>query len=135
MEADDLTGLLNKSRINNLADGITGMLLYMEGRYFADYEGRFMQVLEGSELNVKNVFEKIKKDERHQGILILRESFQMNRSFPDWTMGFKAVNAEEYQQLSGFFPLENSFLLKENAQEGNVALDFLKSFYEVANKL
>lgn len=135
MPEEGLTSLLNTSMVNNLANGITGMLLYMEGRYFSDYEGRFMQVLEGSEHNVKNLFEKIKKDGRHQGILVLRESFQKDRNFPDWTMGFKAINPEEYQKLSGFFLLEDGFLLKEDSPEGNVALDFLKSFYEISSKL
>jgi len=135
MDVDSLTGLLNTSRVNNLENGITGMLLYMEGRYFSDYEGRFMQVLEGSEHDVKNLFEKIKTDERHKGILVLRESFQKDRSFPDWSMGFKAVNPEEYQKLSGFFPLADDFLLKEDSPGDNVALDFLKSFYEITSKL
>jgi hypothetical protein len=67
MPVDGLTSLLNKSRVDNLANDITGMLLYMEGRYFSEYEGRFMQVLEGSESNVRKLFEKIAKDERHQG--------------------------------------------------------------------
>jgi len=132
---DGLTNLLNTSRVNNLENGISGMLLYMEGRYFSDYEGRFMQVLEGSEYNVKKLFEKIKLDERHQGILVLKESFQVQRNFPDWTMGFKAINSEEYQKLSGFFQLEDDFLLKGDVPESNDALDFLRSFYEVSSKL
>jgi hypothetical protein len=135
MGVDALTSLLNTSSVNNLENGITGMLLYMEGRYFSDYEGRFMQVLEGSECNVKKLFEKIKIDERHQGVLVLKEAFQKERNFPDWTMGFKAINPEEYQKLSGFFALEDGFLLKEDSPGGNVALDFLKSFYEIASKL
>jgi len=135
MQDEDLTGLLNTSRLNNLAYGITGMLLYMEGRYFSEYEGRFMQLLEGGENDVKILFEKIKTDKRHQGVLVLRESFQNKRNFPDWTMGFKAINPEEYEKLSGFFQLKDDFLLKEDAQKNNDALDFLKSFYEVSSKL
>jgi len=135
MGVDGLISLLSTSRVNNLENGITGMLLYMEGRYFSDYEGRFIQVLEGDEPEVKKLFEKIKTDERHQGVLVLRESFRKERNFPDWTMGFKAINPEEYQKLSGFCQLKDDFLLKEDAPEGNDALDFLRSFYEVSSKL
>ncbi|MGN8056152.1 BLUF domain-containing protein [Pedobacter sp. 22163] len=135
MPVDGLTSLLNQSSVNNLANDITGMLLYMEGRYFSEYEGRFMQVLEGSESNVKKLFEKIAKDERHQGVLVLRESFLKERNFPDWTMGFKSIRHEEYQKLPGFFPLGDDFLLKEDSQKGNAALDFLKSFYDISSKL
>ncbi|KQM78471.1 hypothetical protein ASE74_13285 [Pedobacter sp. Leaf216] len=135
MTDDGLTSLLNVSRVYNQANGITGMLLYMEGRYFSEYEGRFMQVLEGSESDVKILFEMIKTDHRHQDILLLRESFQKERNFPDWTMGFKTINPEEHEKLSGFFQLKDDFLSKEDTQEGNDALDFLKSFYEVSSKL
>ena len=54
---DDLRELLAKSRSNNMAAGITGMLLY--------HEGSFLQVLEGPSEAVEHLYARIRRDKRH----------------------------------------------------------------------
>src|SRR3954468_16894005 len=71
MQEDELVALLNESRNWNNDHGLTGMLLYVEGRFIEQNEGRFMQVLEGDERQVKSIFEKIKTDVRHFHIIVL----------------------------------------------------------------
>ena len=52
LNQDELEGILSKARKNNTDTDITGLLLY-------DGYGTFIQVLEGPEPAVENLFEKI----------------------------------------------------------------------------
>lgn len=93
----DIPALLTNARTANGANGITGMLLYIEGSFF--------QVLEGDASDVDAVFRRISRDPRHSRItLIIREPI-FKRSFSDWTMGCCNVTALEAGQLIG----ENDF--------------------------
>ncbi len=81
---DDTRDLLASCRDNNARHGITGLLLY--------HDGNFMQVLEGEEATIATVFKRIEMDGRHHGILTLYHKPIPERSFAQWSMGFK--NAE-----------------------------------------
>jgi hypothetical protein len=100
---DELADLLSKSRINNAKANITGMLLYSMGTFF--------QVLEGEEEKLTALYEKIKKDERHRGLIKLKSGKLANRLFPDWSMGFKTSVTESVAHLRGFVnPEKKEFL-------------------------
>lgn len=107
-------------RSNKLTD-ITGMLLYQDGR--------IMQVLEGEEVVIKALYEKIQKDKRHYDVFLLDESPISHRSFPDWSMGFRDINAYELSK----FPHYASFFqctaeeLSTRSQAG-VAQQILTAF-------
>ena len=58
---EQIEELLHSSSVNNDSSGIKGLLLYSEGNFF--------QIIEGEKINVKGLFEKIKKDLRHYGII------------------------------------------------------------------
>ena len=75
-----LDALLARARSNNLAAGITGVLLYLEGS--------FLQVLEGDDEIVEQTFDRISRDIRHGRVqkLFVREIDE--RDFGDWRMGF-----------------------------------------------
>lgn len=88
----DLEALLAKSRQNNQALGLTGMLVYREQC--------FLQVLEGTVAEVEALFTKIGRDPRHGDVSVLLSGQIAERSFGDWRMGF--VNADQDQQLPGF---------------------------------
>ena len=94
LSENELLDLLQKSRENNLAKDITGMLLYCNRL--------FIQALEGPEENVHALFSKIKKDPRHSMINILIDRKAELRCFPDWSMGFRSYKMEELQQVPGF---------------------------------
>lgn len=80
----ELMELLQKTRIKNLERGITGILLYCDGN--------FIQLLEGEKAVVESLFERIKADERHRGVLRLFCLPCARREFPDWSMGFRRVD-------------------------------------------
>lgn len=130
MEEDELLFLLQQSRDWNQSHEITGMLIYLEGRFLTKLEGRFMQVLEGPEHEILGIFNKIKVDERHHHVIILEQGPINKRYFHSWTMGFKSMNLDEYRQIPGFFELDDDFLKREGMRSSNTALNFLKSFYE-----
>ncbi len=89
-----LTDLLLSTRERNHAADLTGMLLYAGGH--------FIQTLEGAEETVDATFARIRRDTRHRNIYIaLREEIS-TRSFPDWSMGFESVTADEASTLPGF---------------------------------
>jgi FAD-dependent sensor of blue light len=75
-----LEGILAASRRNNNAVGVTGILLYVEGG--------FMQVLEGEEAVVGEVYARIGRDKRHWNSQVLLDR-QAPRAFADWSMGFE----------------------------------------------
>jgi hypothetical protein len=75
--------ILESARFHNAIDGITGMLLY--------FDGRFLQVLEGPQAVVRSTFERIVKDPRHFGAFKMDEIGVSERHFCEWTMGFQSL--------------------------------------------
>ena len=98
-----LQELLEKSRRNNLAADITGMLLYRDGK--------FMQTLEGPELAVQTVREKIRNDPRHVKFTILMEGPILERSFGGWFMGFKKITRETLIDVPGYIDSDDLGLM------------------------
>ncbi|MGI9284310.1 MAG: BLUF domain-containing protein [Pseudomonadales bacterium] len=76
-----LYDLLTVARQRNYNLRLTGLLLYAHER--------FMQVLEGPEPAVREVFGSIQRDGRHKNIDTLRLEAKEGRDFPDWRMGFR----------------------------------------------
>jgi len=87
MTAEDLTQLLQQARARNSRLGVTGVLLYKEGQ--------FLQVLEGLERPVRQVFADIAQDDRHEDIQTIFTSPIERRTFPTWQMAFVACDAVE----------------------------------------
>lgn len=96
----DLVELLSKSRAKNQRLGITGMLLYKDGN--------FMQVLEGEDVVVRGLFDTIECDPRHHGTIVLLEqtlpqhdNSGAERTFANWSMGFRNFADADTRQLEG----------------------------------
>lgn len=90
---EELVGILEHSRVANRARDITGILLYAEGSFF--------QVLEGDADAVDETFARIAHDPRHADIVIIVREPIHHRSFPDWSMGFASLTAEEVTEIVG----------------------------------
>jgi hypothetical protein len=121
--------LLEQSRRNNEQYGITGMLLYMQSRFLAKLDGRFMQLLEGREKDVREIYNRILQDERHHHVMLLTDGYEQRRSFADWSMGFKTIDESAANEVSGYFQLEEDFL--KRAANAPAHLNFLRSFYQI----
>lgn len=94
LSKEDRLAILATSREHNAKLGITGMLLFKDDN--------FMQVLEGEEATVRELYERIKLDPRHRGIVTLVEGHREERRFADWSMGFQDLNSEEARSLPGY---------------------------------
>jgi hypothetical protein len=99
----DLTALLAQSRAWNHGHGLTGLLLYSNGD--------IMQVLEGTQEEVSYIFGRISQDARHGRVVKLSDGPIAARHFSEWSMGFKALEPEEFTNLQGYVdPAHDAYL-------------------------
>ncbi len=135
MGDSELLDLLSQSRRNNSRYQLTGMLLYMEGRFISKTEGRFIQILEGDEHNVQFIYDRICKDDRNHGMLMLECGTCTERAFPGWTMGFKSLSADQYIAHPDYFQLDQHALLHELSEKKHERLRLLRRFYTVNTEM
>ncbi|WP_086619627.1 BLUF domain-containing protein [Erythrobacter tepidarius] len=74
----ELEQLVSQARRRNRSLGVTGMLLYDNGR--------FLQTLEGPPRGLKQVWSSICRDQRHCDIEVLTEHMVGSRLFSDWDL-------------------------------------------------
>lgn len=82
----DLINLLTLANNYNKPLGITGCLVYAHGK--------FIQLLEGERQAVLDLFEKIKRDPRHNNVTVTVEMMVNQKLFPDWGMAFKFADKD-----------------------------------------
>ncbi len=115
-----LKKLLIHCRDNNIENGITGILLYIEGK--------FVQILEGKREKVKVLFEKIKRDRRHLNVSRILEGSMESRNFPNFSMGFFTMDDETFTMLSGFKEINEFFSYPQVEYQDHPAILFLRTF-------
>ena len=91
---EELQAILIQSRAWNLAENITGMLLYKEGC--------FMQFLEGSREDVLFLLNKIKADPRHHNLIVLLQEEHPEREFRNWAMAFQKIETDVPLEIPGY---------------------------------
>lgn len=79
-----LDTILDQSRKNNPALGITGLLCVSDDL--------FIQVIEGGRDEVCDLFNAIVRDDRHQQVRLLAYEEISERRFGNWTMGHVSIN-------------------------------------------
>lgn len=120
MSKEDLIFLLEQSRNRNERQNVTGMLVYGGGC--------FLQVLEGEESDVDEIYTAIENDKRNtDNILIEKEPIE-ERAFPDWSMAFKQLTRKDKATIKGY----SEFLDREMKPEEFTyrASEVLDLFYE-----
>lgn len=83
----DLSQILESSRQNNAEAGITGVL--------CGSKSHFVQLLEGPENNLIQLYSKIIDDRRHRDCVLIGIVPISSRMFNKWSMGYIERNAEE----------------------------------------
>ena len=119
LTSEDLEDILKASQQNNDAGEISGMLLYVEGRFF--------QVLEGPEKKVIDLYEKISQDSRHQDSTIVAQGDLDKRFFKGWNMRFNRVSNEDFALLTGVRKFSTWFHVKPKDPK-NPAWMFVQKF-------
>ena len=124
LREEEILEILRVARLNNEKLDITGMLLYRGGN--------FLQVLEGPSGAVDTVLQKIKRDPRHQGIILMSRKKIEERLFGDWRMAFRNMS-KSHMAESGYSPfLEPTFEDEEETGEASqLVFRLLRRFKDV----
>jgi hypothetical protein len=97
------------------------MLLYLNGS--------FMQVLEGEEAAVDETYSRIRQDPRHAGCIVIDRWPIEKRSFSQWSMGFKCLQASDVVAHPAYTSLlSNGFDAAAIGAKKGGALYMLKQF-------
>lgn len=116
-----LKDILQKSRQNNSALHVTGMLLHSNKK--------FIQVLEGKKETVLSLYDKIALDPRHSMIIKNIEGFAGERNFEEWSMGYKALSPSDFETASGYIHFSEDSIDAQSAGEtDSPVLVLLKKF-------
>jgi hypothetical protein len=117
LEEEEISTLLKQSRAFNSLNNISGVLLYIDGD--------FIQVLEGKKDVICALFERIKRDKRHKGIICVINDKITERQFSNWSMGYHLSNYRDLKKLHGFENInkEEFFNFKDHT-----AVIFLETF-------
>lgn len=121
LSSEELLDILRISRRNNEVGPVTGLLLYKGGN--------FMQVLEGPEEAVMDIFGKILRDTRHTDIIVISKEPITVRAFADWKMAFLNLDDETLKTepaLSNF--LKEGFKADKFHNSPNFAYKMLLEF-------
>lgn len=114
-----LREIAQNSNYYNQQIGVTGLLLF--------HEGSILQVLEGDKESVTELYEKVKRDTRHTGCMILSTRTAERREFSDWFMGYKNVSGRAGSEA--LFALSQSNLAAIMPDNPSVELDTLTKTY------
>jgi Sensors of blue-light using FAD len=79
IDQEELVAILRRSKANNPALGVTGVLCFSEGI--------FLQVLEGGRSAVNRLYNRIATDPRHTDVELLCYEEIGERHFAGWSMG------------------------------------------------
>jgi len=79
----DVQGLLKTCERNNRRDQISGLLLFDGTRY--------IQILEGTDAKLDDLFGRITADTRHEMVELLHRGPVSERAFADWRMAYEAM--------------------------------------------
>ena len=123
---DALKDLLAASRRNNEANGISGMLLHAGGN--------FIQYIEGGKDAVGALFDRIKADPRHAGVLVVSDGPTEIRHFPDWSMGFRGLSGQDAAALGGFEMNRVSLEQKLPPDAALILVAMMRNFYESTHR-
>jgi hypothetical protein len=108
-----LVTLLMQARTLNERQHVTGALVYGHGQ--------FMQVIEGEEAVVKNLYERIARDPRHRNVFTLSDKPIANRRFAEWSMAFGETRPDEFEELQGLVGYMSPEQLKHQVETSSVA--------------
>jgi hypothetical protein len=128
LKKEEIEFLLEQSRTYNFKNHITGILLYIDGD--------FIQVLEGEKQTITSLFENIKVDKRHNGVICVLNRSIKKRQFNNWAMGYCATNYSDLKKIYGFENINKEELFNFKDHTALIFLDtFLKSHPDEMIKL
>lgn len=123
LSSHELSHLVGRAASRNAKEGVTGLLLYSKGS--------FIQCLEGPPPAVDKIYEIIKADQQHTGIIALAREKTTSREFADWHMAFKTPD-RSLKNLAR--PFDTAFLDgTDRGTSHSAPRVLLKSFWNTHN--
>jgi len=120
MNSDSIFELLTKAQAFNKEHGITGLLIY--------HSSVFLQLLEGEEKEVKELYQKILKDPRHSDMLILLEAKSETRLFDIWSMAYKKIEDITPELLGELIQVTKEISKNKKLSDSSKMMKLLKQF-------
>lgn len=122
---DELPGILKVSRRNNERDGLSGLMMF--------HERRFFQILEGEMNAVMGCFNRIMRDARHDSLMMLETGAVEARAFGQWQMAYKDVQKLPQDMRHAVFSIYDMVRPDSDERGDDAAVrvrvrDFLASF-------
>jgi len=116
----ELEALLEQSIKSNTQAGITGFLLYKRGN--------FLQVIEGPDLAIHDLYAALRKDKRHKDLVPVEDKAVERREFEGWQMGFQNLDILSNNVIPGFTEYSNPFSYEEFQENPDRAHQLLMFF-------
>jgi len=123
LSAGDLDDILSVSRANNSLMGVTGLLLHIDSG--------FLQVLEGEEQAVRELYLRIQADHRHTQTQLLLDRSVDACAFTGWSMGFERPSPDNVETAGMFAVTQEAIQGRLSPQAGRVVMVMLETFYRV----
>jgi len=117
-----LDDILTVSRTGNALLGITGLLLHIEGG--------FLQILEGEERAVRELYVRIAIDPRHRNPRLLLDR-EWPRAFGGWDMGYERPMMDDPETAGMFGVAREAIHGRLSPTSGKVVALMLQTFYRV----
>jgi acylphosphatase len=117
--------IVNFSREKNARLNITGVLLYINGR--------IVQVLEGPQEEVENLYESIRADPRHTDVRTVINQPINTRSFDKWYMGYETLTTQQYEEVRDIIPVDPQIEPFLDADQP-VVVRMLKGFFDLNSR-
>ncbi len=105
LNASDIEKILKTARNFNSKNEITGCLLF--------HNNEFIQILEGDKSILHALYNSIKKDNRHNKVMLLAESETKDRVFPSWSMAYHELNENDNINIDKLLFVNNLITLSE----------------------
>lgn len=121
----DLRDIMAKSEVNNVRDGITGMLCYGNGM--------FLQTLEGDRQKVSETYARILKDPRHHNAEIIEFKAVDERSFINWSMRLVQLGEMDSDTIRHLrLKYSPAATFQPTSMTAEQCFHFLKALYEMS---
>ncbi len=125
MSGEALRDLSGQALANNIANGVSGCLIYQQGY--------FMQMLEGEKNILHSLMEKIKADKRHANVHMVIEGPAKQRVFKEWGMFLHDLT--QTQETPDFKKWQRrNITFRELAEDARICYDYITAFRDRRNK-
>lgn len=118
----ELRHMLVTFRNNNEQHNITGMLLKID-------KG-FLQIIEGPESEVAQLWENLCKDQRHKLVTEIYRKSILQRCFEDWCMAFEYNQSKARVFADGFVEVSDTIEVLKSRGLDDALVDIINKFCE-----